>query len=219
MITFEVAKKLFSRYFLGPDEILSVISQTNISENFFAKKTIPEIPFSQELLEKSCQDSILILGVPEDRQGKPLTLNNMRSFYGTDPNIKEPCMYNQDWYLKEDFAANRTLEFKWYLIKRSIVENTRALRPDQIQEILTTGEQFPSAILTAYVFFLNYLINKEILWKHDFLWCSDEDHNEDIIYTGRYEDPMGINKNGFNIHRHLKIRNVYGLVPMIEFRQ
>jgi len=55
-----------------------------------------------------------------------------------------------------------------------------------------------------------------LLWKSDFIWCSDKDKNGDQIYVGRYRDPLGVNKNGFNIHRHLKIRNYYGLAPVIN---
>ena len=54
-----------------------------------------------------------------------------------------------------------------------------------------------------------------MLWRHDFIWCDDSDHNGDRIYTGRYIDPNGINKNGFNIHRHLSIRPCYGAAPVI----
>ena len=35
--------------------------------------------------------------------------------------------------------------------------------------------------------------------------------NSDQIYVGRYIDPIKINKNGFSIHRHLKIKNNYGI--------
>ena len=30
------------------------------------------------------------------------------------------------------------------------------------------------------------------------------------IYVGRYFDPLGISKNGFSVHRQLRIRNNYG---------
>ena len=76
-------------------------------------------------------------------------------------------------------------------------------------------EKFPSAILTSFVFFSYYLLSRELLWKNDFTWCSDLDNNGDQIYTGRYIDPKGINKNGFNIHRHLSIRSYHGATTEI----
>ena len=62
-------------------------------------------------------------------------------------------------------------------------------------------------------FFAYFLLNDgKILWKDDFVWCQDKDSNNDQIYTGRYLDANGKNKNGFNIHRHLKIRKLFGVI-------
>ena len=106
---------------------------------------------------------------------------------------------------------------KWYLIRKKILSETRGVSPDQIKIEINKNERFPKAILAAYTFFLNYILNNgELLWRNDFLWCEDRDHNEDIIYVGRYEDPTGINKKGFNIHRHLNIKTSYGFIPSIE---
>jgi hypothetical protein len=208
-LDFKKVKEIFGDNFIGPDEVKKV---ANLSK----MKTIPSIPYSEECLNKFKNEYILIIGCSKDKYNKPLTINRMRYFYGLDPTLKEPCFYNQDWYLKEDFANKTTLENKWYLIKKTVVEKTRGKRPDEIIANLSKNENLPSAILTAYTFFAYYLLNNgKMLWKNDFIWCSDRDHNEDIIYTGRYIDPSGVNKNGFNIHRHLAIRPVYGLAPQI----
>ncbi|HLC80877.1 MAG TPA: hypothetical protein VJG31_03840, partial [Candidatus Nanoarchaeia archaeon] len=174
------------------------------------------IPYGTDFLKTLRGEYVLILGFPSDENKNPLTLNAMRSFYGLEPTVKEPCFYNQDWYLNEDFAGKTTLEFKWYIIRKKVIEETRGKRPEEIMETIKNVRGFPSAILTAYTFFLCYFLNKEKLWENDFLWCSDKDGNGDRIYTGRYTDPRGINKNGFNIHRHLSIRPVYGLAPQIR---
>lgn len=52
----------------------------------------------------------------------------------------------------------------------------------------------------------------EKLWYHDFVWCSDVDHNGDRIYVGKYNDIDGVNKDGFSIHRHLALRLCYGCI-------
>ena len=62
---------------------------------------------------------------------------------------------------------------------------------------------------------LAYFARKEYLWWHDFVWCSDVDHNGDRIYVGKYHDIDGVNKNGFSIHRHLALRPCYGSVDYI----
>ncbi|PIT93557.1 hypothetical protein COU00_03750, partial [Candidatus Falkowbacteria bacterium CG10_big_fil_rev_8_21_14_0_10_43_11] len=151
------------------------------------------------------------LGVQRNATGQKLTLNSLRDFFGVNPEIKEPCFYNQDWYFKEKFAEQTVLKNKWYLIGKEVDKNTRGKSPETMK-----GAAFPPAILTAFIFFAYYFhTDGKILWQQDFIWCSDKDNNGDRIYTGRYIDPDRINKNGFNIHRHLSIRQCYGLAPMI----
>lgn len=170
---------------------------------FLLPKELPEPPLVKE-------DELVIFGPSKLSDGRNLTINNMRLMFGIDPEEKEPCFYNQDWYLKEDFASKITLEDKWYLIKKTVKEQTRGKNPDDIG--LDDNEKFPSAILTAFVFFTYwFLTDGDILWKNDFIWCSDIDNNGDRIYTGRYIDDKKINKNGFNVHRHLSIKHCYGL--------
>ena len=168
----------------------------------------PEIPFSDDVLRTHANTHILIFtpATPE------ITINWLREKFGVDP-AHEPCMYNQDWYLKEDFA-NRTLDGKWHLIRKEVLEDARAMPPEEV-ELTLVGERFPMAVTLAFTFFAWHALKKEVLWKHDFLWCSDTDHNGDRIYVGRYEDPTGVNKNGFNVHRHLSLRSAYSAAPEI----
>lgn len=139
-----------------------------------------------------------------------ITLNQLREAFGTDPEAGEPCFYNQDWYLKEDFATKTETDGEWHVLAKRVREDWRAKRPEDIENELTANEQLPSAVTAAFVFFAYWhKTGGEMLWAHDFLWCSDRDHNGDRIYVGRYEDPDGVNKNGFNIHRHLALRPAY----------
>jgi len=207
-----IAKKVMGKNFIGPDELLK------ISDDFPIKimKRIPTINFDVQRLEKIKNDYVLILGSAKFANGQDLTINKMRSKFGFNPAKKEPCFYNQDWYLKEKFASKTSLKFQWYLIRKKVVLETRGQDPKIVSQKLNTNKIFPTAILTAYTFFAYYFLNnKQMLWKHDFVWCSDCDKNGDRIYTGRYQDPKKINKNGFNIHRHLSIRPCYGAVVQI----
>ncbi|HUT96474.1 MAG TPA: hypothetical protein VMW82_02825 [Candidatus Paceibacterota bacterium] len=215
---FEKIKKIMGKNFIGLKELNKISHYFKISNLPRSGRSIPDVPFNLNYLKKVRKDYILILGIPKDRQDQKLTINNLRLKFGYNPFKSEPCFYNQDWYLKEKFAKNTTLEFKWYLIKKTVDQNTRGKNPENIIRTLKGNEIFPSAILAAFTFFAYYLLNHgEILWKHDFIWCSDKDKNNDRIYTGRYIDPKKINKNGFNIHRHLSIRPCYGLVPQIKY--
>ncbi len=206
------AKKIMGKNFIGPDE-LSLIASEFIGAPAL---TIPKVNYDAQVLNKAAKDYLLILGVTKSKDGKPLTLNNMRAYFGFDPAKNEPCFYNQDWYLNEKFAQSTTLKNRWYLIRKNVIKETRGVRPDIIEGKLKKGEQFPSAVLTAYVFFVYYyLYEGALLWKNDFIWCSDKDKNGDRIYTGRYSDPKKINKNGFNVHRHLSLRPAYGAVTQL----
>lgn len=209
----EEAEKIMGKNFIGPHELNSIAEQLHIA----AIKTVPAVPYDAKTLKKVSKDYVLILGVTKMLDGKPLTLNTMYSFFGLNPIISEPCFYNQDWYLKEKFANATTLKIRWYLLRKKVVKETRAVLPDLLEKKLNDREKFPTAILTAFTFFAYYFLNnKALLWKHDFIWCSDKDQNGDRIYTGRYQDPKKVNKNGFNIHRHLAIRSTYGAVTQFD---
>jgi hypothetical protein len=207
------AKKIMGKNFIGPDELTSIALELNIAPI----KDAPAVPYDAKTLKKVAKEYLLILGVAKMSDGRTLTLNNMREFFGLDSAQSEPCYYNQDWYLKEKFANATTLKPRWYLLRKQVPKETRAVRPDILEGKLKKGEKFPTAILTAFTFFAYYFLNnKAMLWRHDFIWCSDKDKNGDRIYTGRYQDPKKINKNGFNIHRHLAIRSVYGAVIQFD---
>ena len=206
------AKRIMRGNFVGPEELGLVSSRLNI----VLPKSVPAIPYDEKTLQALAKDHVLILGVARMADGTPLTLNSLRDIFGVDPAKKEPCFYNQDWYVKEKFADKTTLKNKWYVIRKSVARETRGLRPDTLEAKLKKNEQFPSAILTAYTFFAYYYTHDgAMLWKNDFIWCSDKDKNGDRIYTGRYIDPKGVNKNGFNVHRHLSIRPCYGVAVQL----
>ncbi len=144
-----------------------------------------------------------------------VTLNQMREYFGMDP-AAEPCFYNQDWYLKEDFAATTATDGEWHVLHKNVREEWRAKMPQDIEAALAGNERLPTAVTAAFVFFVYwYETGGKRLWEHDFVWCSDTDHNGDRIYVGRYEDPTGVNKNGFNIHRHLALRPAYSAAPEV----
>ncbi len=209
------AKKIMGKNFIGPVELGKIGSRLGVINPMKMKLKIPKINFDERRLRKIRKDYILILGMPKNKQGKDLTLNCMRNFFGFNPGKSEPCFYNQDWYLREKFADKINLKFQWYLVGKNVAEQTRGKNPHEIIKKLSSRESFPSAVLNAYTFFAYYFLNKKLLWKHDFIWCSDKDKNGDRIYTGRYADPQKINKNGFNIHRHLAIRSCYGAAMQI----
>lgn len=199
--------EIFGKYFFGPEELDPVWRKLGL----LSPSEIPEIPFSVDLLRSKKDNYLLILGSGIRTDGGTMSLKTLRDIFGVDPSVSEPCFYNQDWYLKEQFANTCSLETKWFLVRREVYEASRGRNP----EVLRDDCIFPSALLCAYAFFSTWFILGECLWKNDFLWCADHDSNGDRIYVGRYFDPSGISKNGFSIHRHLSIRSNYGCIDQL----
>ncbi len=212
MMRVSKAKKIMGPNFIGPEAMRSIQSRIPL----YIPETIPEIPYEEAWLKEHAEDTLLMFGPQKFQDGTPLTINTLREHFGYNTDTSEPCMYNQDWYTKEVFASETTLENKWYMLEKHVDNTTRAQQPQAIEEAFESHQQFPLAVLTAFAFFANYLLTDgEKLWQNDFIWCSDRDNNGDQIYTGRYTDPEQKNKNGFNIHRHLNIRPCYGAIKQI----
>ena len=204
----EAVKQLFDKNFIGKDELKPFFKSLG-----FGEIEIQENPIEysdSDLLRAAEQGYILIYGV-EHINGQNITLRFIRDKFGVNPDVSEPCLYNQDWYLKEDFI-DITLNAQWYLIKKDVFEDSRAVMPTDLTQ---RGINFPPAILCGFAFFAYYFARNEYLWWHDFVWCCDTDHNGDRIYVGKYHDIDGVNKNGFSIHRHLALRLCYGSVNCI----
>lgn len=205
------AKELFGKNFIGIDELQIISDKLGIGGLDLICNACPEIPYSFEYLEKYKDTYILFLCIPYFEDGSPLTLVKMRDHFGHKSEQFEPCFYNQDWYINEQFANETTIEFKWYLVKKSVFEEYRGIQPYEV------CLELPSALLCCYLFFVYYFHCKEILWKNDYLWCSDVDSFGDQIYVGRYMDVISTKKNGFEIHRYLKLKNNYSYITQLPF--
>ena len=204
----KTVKKLFGKNFIGKDELTPFFKILGFDDVAIDEKPIR---YSDIDLQKAASDGyILIYGV-NHINGQYITLKFLREIFGVNPDESEPCLYNQDWYMKEDFM-DLALDEKWYLIKKEVFEESRAVMP---ADLTCQGLNFPPAILCGYTFFAYYYARNEYLWLHDFVWCRDTDHNGDRIYVGKYHDIDGVNKNGFSIHRHLALRPCYGSVNII----
>lgn len=198
-VTIREAKEIFGNSFIGPDEL----ARCNFIDDL-TSIPIPEIPYSYSELEIRKNDYILILGANTILNGRPVTIRNLISIFGKNPDVSEPCFYNQDWYEKEDFI-DISMKPGWHLIRKNVYEESRAVQPDELKEKFA----FPKAVTCTYTFFVMWIVQDEKLWNLDFVWCDDLDHNGDRIYVGKYHDIDGINKNGFSIHRHLALRPCY----------
>jgi hypothetical protein len=195
-------KELFGKNFLGKEELKPFLEKLGFDSSLISE---PKVQYDDDVLYKAAADNYILIWGIDHLEGKNINLLFLREVFGIDPEVSEPCFYNQDWYLKEDFM-NITLQNKWYLVKKDVFEDSRAVMPNDLEN---KGLNFPPAVLCVYTFFAYYLAYKEYLWYHDFVWCNDRDHNGDRVYVGKYHDIDGVNKNGFSIHRHLALRDCY----------
>ena len=201
-------RELFGKNFIGKEELELFFKAMGFGVEEIQEKPIE---YSDSDLRKAAAEGyVLIYGV-EHIDGQRITLRMLRDKFGVDPDKSEPCLYNQDWYLKEDFM-DVALNGQWYLIKKDVYDDSRAVMPGDLTQ---RGLNFPPAILCGYTFFAYYYARKEYLWWHDFVWCSDVDHNGDRVYVGKYHDIDGVNKNGFSVHRYLALRPCYASINLL----
>lgn len=205
----EQIRQIFGINYIGQEELKPFFKALGFGEREIQEKSME---YSDSDLQKAAKEGYILIYGEDQVEGQYLTLRFFRDKFGVDPNKTEPCLYNQDWYLKEEFM-DISLESRWYLIKKEVYEETRAVTPE---DLTRKGLIFPPAILCAYTFFAYYYAYNDYIWWHDFVWCCDTDHNGDRIYVGKYHDIDGINKNGFSIHRHLALRPCYGSVNYIR---
>lgn len=183
-------KKIFGMDFIGKDE-LSLISHIQ----FDFTNQLPPIGQDSKKLSHFQGTHILILAIPTLINGRLLSTTMLKSLFGDQ-------FYNQDWYENEAFME-ASFEAQWLLLPKNLSQATRGKLPSSSDELL-------SAVLVAYGFLIYRQLTGIILWPNDYIWCSDTDSNNDRVYVGRYYDPLGINKCGFSIHRHLSIKSNYG---------
>lgn len=193
-----VAKKIMGNNFIGPDELAKIQDSFPV----LIPDEIPKIEFSEQELMERRDTHVLILCVELFADGKPINIIEIKNIIEKNERV---CFYNQDWYLKECFMK-KGLSKKWCLISKSILEHSRGMVPDNSSRLFY-------AIELTYTFFVYFFVSGgNILWENDYIWCNDVDDKGDQIYVGRYVDASGFNADGFEIHRHLKIKQNYGIV-------
>lgn len=195
---YKYAKKLFGKNIIGPDEF------KNFPSTFKLPKITEEIDIHIDNLDYS--KYILLFGPNLMEDGSKLNINKMLNIFGKKSSKNQVAFYNQDWYLREDFAINQ-LGNKWYLVQKEIVNDSRGATPSN-----EFKNNLPSAVLCTFLFFTWWFKTKEVLWENDYVWCSDFDNQGDQIYVGKYRDLINKKRSGYSIHRHLSIRKNYGCI-------
>lgn len=202
---YNVAKEIMKKNFIGFEELSNIAEKLNLLIDNKIKGSVLNIPYEEEYLKSVSETHLLILYIPKHKNNKFITLNTLRSNFGINPEINEPCFYNQDWYVNEPFSNFSFKKVEWFCLRKDVLFDSRG-------KTVNDNLNIPHALLCTYTFFVYFFISNSYLWEYDYVWCRDLDSNGDRIYVGRYSDPSGISKNGFSIHRHLTISNIYGSI-------
>ena len=201
-MTEDKAQQILDKSFIGSEKLKRIDGAFSL----VIPVKIPEIPFDEQFLKYHKDTHILILCVTKFSDEKNISISEIRNKIAVYNG--NPCFYNQDWYLNEQFI-NKPLELKWLLLSKSVLDESRAMPADKV----VATYKLNAAVELTYAFFVNYFVNNgEKLWNNDYVWCSDVDDKGDQIYVGRYTDASGLNADGFEIHRHLRIKKNYGVV-------
>ena len=125
-VSIAVAKEIMGNNFIGADELRQIEAL-----KFRIPDVLPKFEFPAEELEEKKSYYLLILGLSEFEDGSPVTIRSLIKIFGKNPDMEEPCFYNQDWYEKEDFI-DLQMKNQWFLIKKEVFEDSRAMQPNEL---------------------------------------------------------------------------------------
>lgn len=117
----EQAQRLFGEDFLGPEAVEKAFGIHLVSSE------IQPIQFSMEELERAKDLSqMLILRTDKDRNGRPLTIQNMQqTLQGIfDAERKGKVLYPTDWYKNEDFFKKEVPHPEWALVSKRVLPDS-----------------------------------------------------------------------------------------------
>ena len=196
------AEEIMGRNFIGRGALSAIGGHFAVS----IPDVLPDISFDESTLVKNGCSHLLLFCPAEFSDGTKITIETIRNKISSIGG--EPCFYNQDWYLNEKFIKV-SLEPKWLLLSKELPDESRAMSADKV----VAKYSLHSAVELTFAFFVYFFISGgKKLWNNDYVWCSDVDDKGDQIYVGRYTDASGLNVDGFEIHRHLRIKKNYGVV-------
>ena len=150
-----IARDIMGEDFLGTKEVAQAFG--NFWLQGLQKSILHSVPFSVATLKKCKADGFkLFLGINQNRNGDVLTIKCFRGMF--------PELFGE----KDNFSfhgfAKRTVEPEWYLVKGSIVEESRK-KPYQDQEKILNGNEYrENAVLYVYLMCLMYKVRGERLF-------------------------------------------------------
>jgi len=146
-IDWKRAKEIIGKNFFGVED-WSAFYGVKFSEEQISEAA--EFPWGEDILNSTCpfcrnvvkHCHFAFLGL-ESINGEPLTIMKLQKLH---PATGQPRFNVDAWYSKEEFAREATMDFRWYLIHKSMIPKSRNKTYDDQEAILTTDYEVPSAV-------------------------------------------------------------------------
>jgi len=165
----QLSRRIIGKNFLGVEE---VAEHLGIGLTGKERARVRDIPYSEATLQQ-CKDShILFLGVGRDKEGKPLTIRCLREMF---PAGGQPCFrsYPRGSETEQAYSDKETPHLRWYLIARSLREESRSKPYWQQHLFLKENEYREKAVVYVYMMLLMYKARGERLFERDLVLCRD----------------------------------------------
>lgn len=186
-VTESVARNIMHNNFLGPDEVARHFG-TRLTEQQL--KEVREIRFSEKTLRECSNSHILFLGVRRDDTGHPLTIRRLRERF---PAGGQPCFksYPRPSEPRQAYADDETPQLRWYLIARSLREESREKPYWQHERLLKENEYRERAVVYVYMTLLVFKARGERLFENDVISSNDVGPDGAPVIVG-YFGPDGV---------------------------
>lgn len=181
----DIARDIMGEDFLGTKEVAQVFGSFWLEES--QRSILHSVPFSEDTLKKCKADGFkLFLGINQNRNGDVLTIKCFRGMF--------PELFGEkDNFSFYGFAKRTVIEPEWYLVKGSIVEESRKKLYQDQEKILNENEYRENAVLYVYLMCLMYKVRGERLFDEDFVWCADKNGEEGRVFAGFSQAVININ--------------------------
>lgn len=181
----DIARDIMGEDLFGIRDVAQAFGKFWLQES--QRSILRSVPFSVDTLEKCKADGFkLFLGINQNRDGDVLTIECFRGMF--------PELFGEkDNFSSCKFAKRTIIEPEWYLVKASIVEESRKKPYQDQEEILNKNEYREDAVLYIYLMCLVHKVRGERLFDEDFVWCADKNGEEGRVFAGFSQAVININ--------------------------
>jgi hypothetical protein len=169
----KLAREIMGKNFFGIEEAIKYFG-VNPSKKQLAY--LAEIPWSEEVL-RACKDTHILIAT------FALSVLDVRGI--VKKLAGETLFYNQDWYDKQAFAADKG-EIDWQLVRKESVANSTSKTWNEQQALLSKDEETPKARVVVQTAIGHFLATGERLFEKIYVRCVDLDSDGSRVYVGRF---------------------------------